>query len=468
MTNNLKESVKKLKLFDAVTIVAGSMIGSGIFIVSSDIAQQVNSSGLLLIVWLVAGILTILGALCYGEYAACWPQAGGQYVYLRKGWGELIGFLWGWTSFLVIQTGTIAAVAAAFAKFLGILFPAVNSTHYLINSHYFSASYQQIAAILLIILITGINLAGIKIGSIIQNIFTVTKVLSLAGLILCGVYWGLNSPDINLSNTLTLPAFDVSLLPIIAVAMVGALFSSDAWNNVTFIAGEIEKAEKNLPLALIIGTGSVILLYLLINMAYLVVLPFSAIQHPSEDIIGAAFMGSIFGSYGMKIISIIILISVIGCINGLILAGARVFYAMAKDGLFFKKLSKLGNKSGVPENSLILQGIWASILVMSGSYSQLLDYVIFAALIFYVMTIGGLFICRKKYPDIPRPYKIIGYPYIPLIYCIIASFIAINILISKPFYAWAGLFIVIAGIPVYIFWKKKDNINIESEIATEE
>ena len=468
MADNLNESIKKLKLFDAVTIVAGSMIGSGIFIVSSDIARQVNSSGLLLIVWLVAGILTILGALCYGEYAACWPQAGGQYVYLRKVWGEPIGFLWGWTSFLVIQTGTIAAVAAAFSKFLGILFPFVSSTHYLINSHYFSLSYQQIAAILLIIAATCINLAGIKIGSIIQNVFTVTKVVSLLGLVLCGVYWGLNSHNFDFSGILTLPVLDMNLVSIMAVAMVGALFSSDAWNNVTFIAGEIEKAEKNLPLALIIGTGLVIILYLLTNIAYLAVLPFSAIQHPSHDIIGAAFMGSIFGVYGKKIISIIIIISVIGCINGMILAGARVFYAMAKDGIFFKKLSKLGSKSGVPENSLILQGIWASILVLSGTYSQLLDYVIFAALIFYVMTIGGLFIFRKKYPDIPRPYKIMGYPYIPLIYCIIASFIAINILISKPFYAWAGLIIVMAGIPVYLFWKRTGNIDIESEITAEE
>ena len=468
MTDNLNNSLKKLKLFDAVTIVAGSMIGSGIFIVSSDIARQVNSTGLLLLVWLVAGILTILGALCYGEYAACWPQAGGQYVYLRRVWGELIGFLWGWTSFLVIQTGTIAAVAAAFSKFLGILFPAVNSTHYLINSHYFSVSYQQITAIALIICITVINLAGIKVGSIIQNVFTVTKVLSLIGLISCGIYWGLNSHNINFSGILTLPAFDINLISIMAVAMVGALFSSDAWNNVTFIAAEIEKAEKNLPLALIIGTGSVIILYLLTNIAYVMVLPFSLIQHPSEDLVGAAFMGSVFGSYGKNIISMIILVSVIGCINGLILAGARVFYAMAKDGLFFKNLSKLGNKSGVPENSLALQGLWASILVMSGTYSQLLDYVIFTALIFYIMTIGGLFIFRKKYPDIPRPYKTVGYPYIPLIYCIIAIFIALNILISKPLYAWAGLIIVMAGIPVYIFWKRSGNIDIESEIAAEE
>lgn len=455
--NNVKNFVRTLNLFDATSLVAGAMIGSGIFIVSAQIARDVQSASLLLLVWLLAGVMTILAALCYGEFAASWPDAGGQYVYIKKIWGEITGFVYGWSLFLVIQTGTIAAVAIAFAKFFGILFPVVSSSYILINLFGISISTQQLVAISVLVIITGINARGLKDASLTQNIFTVAKVLALLGIILCGIFFGIKADVINLNfaNALTVPSLNISPIAAVGVAMVGAIFSSDAWNNVTFIAGEIKKPERNLPLALFLGTGLVVLLYLCTNLIYLFVLPLSAIQTASEDIVGATLMQAIFGNPGQNIMAIIILISAFGCLNGMILAGARVYYAMAKDGLFFKKLAMLGNKSKVPENSLYLQCIWASILVMSGSYSALLEYEICTALLFYIITVGGIFVCRKKYPNIPRPYKAVGYPFFPILYCTIALFVVVTLLIYRPETTWPGFIIVLTGIPVYFFWKKK-------------
>lgn len=449
-----KDLKKSLGLFDAIAIVSGSMIGSGIFIVSSDIARQVGSPWLLMLVWLVAGLLTVSAGLCYGELAATWPHAGGQYVYLKNIWGKTVGFIYGWTLFLVIQTGTIAAVAVAFAKFLSLLFPVINSSSLLFHWGFIKISILQIVAVSLIAGLTFVNTRGVKTASVIQNVFTITKIAALLGIIFCGLFLFKDSSIFSHNFSQVIPVLDKNIYSLVAVALVGALFSSDAWNNVTFIAAEIKNTSKNLPLSLILGIGSVILLYLLINVAYLHVLPMIQIMNVPNDMVAAALMKSIFGGSGAVIISIIVLIATFGCVNGIILSGARVYYAMAKDGLFFKKLAQLGKKSNVPENSLILQGIWSILLVLSGSYSQLLDYVIFAAIIFYIMTIGGVLIARKKYPDIERPYKVMFYPYLPILYCIVSLFIAVNLLIYKPDYTWPGLLIVLSGFPVYWFWKK--------------
>ncbi|EKE03848.1 MAG: hypothetical protein ACD_20C00137G0003 [uncultured bacterium] len=466
--NNSKNFAKTLNLFDAVAIVAGAMIGSGIFIVSSDIAKDVQSVGLLLLVWFIAGIMTIIGALSYGEFAASLPEAGGQYVYIRKVWGEISGFLYGWTLFLVIQTGSIAAVGIAFAKFLGILFPVVSASNHLFTLYNFTISSQQLVAIILIIFLTGINLQSVTLASRIQNTVTVTNILALSGIIICGLLIGLKGDIIsgNFSAILTLPQLDTNIYSIIGIGLVGSLFAFDGWNNLTFIAAEIKNTEKNLPLALFFGTGIVVVLYFLTNLIYLSALSLNDIQNAHNGIVGATFMQSLFGTYGKVVISVIILIAAFGCVNSMVLAGPRVFYAMAKDGLFFKKLATLGEKSNVPENSLFLQCFWSIVLVMSGTFSQLLDYLIFASLLFYIMTIGGLFIFRRKYPDIPRPYKALGYPYLPIIYCAIGIFIEINLLIHKPLYTWPGLIIVLTGIPVYYFWKKFSKVDLQ-EITEE-
>jgi len=451
MTVGLK---RNLGLFDAISIVSGTMIGSGIFIVSTDIAKHVNSTLLLLLVWLIAGVMTILAVLNYSELSVAIPETGGQYIYLRKIYGKLVGFLYGWTFFLVIQTGIIAAVGVAFAKFLAIIVPFFDSSNYIINSGLLKFSTQQCLAILIIVFITMINTRGTKFGVIIQNTFTVAKIISLLGIIFCGLFIGLR-PEVlhlNFSNFWSLPHTDVNIFSLVAIALVGALFSADSWNNLTFIASEIKKPEKNLPLAFIFGTGIVILLYILTNLAYLSVLHLSQIKNPGEDIVAAAMMAVIFGSAGKVIISLIILVSAFGCLNGNILAGARVLYAMAKDGLFFQKLSIIDEKTDVPINALIIQGFWASILVLSGSYSQLLDYIIFAALLFYILTVIGLFIFRRKNPDIQTDYKVPFYPYLPIAYCLMGLFVAFNLLIYKPAYTWSGLIIVLSGIPVYYIW----------------
>lgn len=451
MTASLK---KTLGLFDAISIISGTMIGSGIFIVSTDIAKQVNSTLLLLLVWLIAGVMTIFAVLSYSELSVSIPETGGQYVYLKKIYGKLVGFLYGWTFFLVIQTGVAAAVAVAFAKFLAIILPYFSSTNYLINSGFIKFSTQQCLAIFIIVFITIINTRGTKFGVMIQNTFTVAKIISLLGIIICGLFIGFK-PEIlhlNFSNFWSLPHSNINIFSLIAVALVGALFSADSWNNLTFIASEIKKPEKNLPLAFIFGTGIVILLYILTNMAYLSVLHLSQIINTGNDIVATVMMASIFGKAGKVIICLIILVSAFGCINGNILAGARVLYAMAKDGVFFKKLAVIDEKTDVPLNAFIVQGVWASILVLSGSYSQLLDYIIFSALLFYILTVAGLFVFRRKYPEVKTEYRVPLYPYLPLAYCLMGSFVAYNLLIYKPAYTWPGLMIVLSGIPVYYVW----------------
>ena len=487
--------VQALGLWDSTMIVAGSMIGSGIFIVSAEISRQVGSSGWLLLVWLVTGVLTVTAALSYGELAAMMPQAGGQYVYLREAYSPLWGFLYGWALFLVIQTGTIAAVAVAFARFVGVLVPAISSTKYIIppidisSSYAISLSTQQLVGILVIVLLTIINTRGLKLGKTIQNIFTSAKTLSLVVLILVGLAIGLNA-DV-LKSTFTNPwtpegttpiTPDLKFLPVadaakgamglfiaFCVAQVGSLFSSDAWNNITFTAGEVKNPRRNIPLSLVAGTGLVIVLYLLANVAYLCVLPFANIKHAPEDRVATAAIEALFPGTGPAILAVAIMISTFGCMNGLILAGARVYYAMAADGLFFKATAKL-NRFSVPAIGLVLQCIWTCLLVLPRTrkldlptgkvvygnlYNDLLNYVIFAVLIFYVLTIIGLFVLRRKRPQAERPYRAFGYPVVPILYILAATTISIVLLLYQTKQAGPGLLIVLTGVPVYFLWKRR-------------
>ncbi len=494
------EFVKGLGLTSATTLVMGSMIGSGIFIVSAEIARLVDSPVLLIGAWLVTGFLTITGALAYGELAAMMPHAGGQYVYLRESLGSLWGFLYGWTLFLVVQTGTIAAVGIAFGKFLGIFFPAVSSTHWLIHIAHVppipigpmvlgnmdvGLNTQNLAAILLVIFLSVLNVFGVRTGAAVQNVFTIAKTAALLGLVLLGIFVGRNAQAIAANFGANFwhnagwhalhpvqvgvggPIALVGTLTIIAVAQVGSLFSSDAWNNITFTAAEVRNPQRNLPLALVLGTGAVTLLYVLANFVYLSVLPLHGdahgatilargIQHASEERVATAVIEQIFGAGGAKIMAAAILVSTFGCNNGLILAGARVYYAMAKDGLFFRSAAKLHPKYHTPAHSLMMQCIWTCILCISGSYGQLLDYIIFAVLVFYILTIAGLFVLRVKRPDEPRPYRAIGYPVLPAMYILIATFIDVVLLRYKPQYTWPGLIIVLLGIPVYFLWSKRN------------
>ncbi|MEW6702026.1 MAG: amino acid permease [Bacteroidota bacterium] len=470
---------RELGLFDSTMIVIGSMIGSGIFIVSADISRTVGSSGLLLLVWLITGVITLIGALSYGELAAMMPRAGGQYVYLREAYNPLIGFLYGWTLFLIIQTGTIAAVAVAFAKFTAVLIPGLGTKNILFSLVGLNISAGQILAIATIALLTYNNIRGLREAKIVQDIFTIAKVAALLGLILLGIFIGSNSQAINanfpniwdgkwlhISNgkmdwVESLSGF--SIIIAIAVAMVGSLFSSDAWNNITFTAGEVKNPKKNIPASLFLGTLIVTVIYILANVSYLVVLPLIGkpdgkdvmslgIQFAAEDRVGTAAANLFFGEPAAIIMALLIMVSTFGCNNGLILAGARVYYAMAKDNLFFRATGTL-NKKSVPAKALIFQAVWASVLCLSGTYSQLLDYVIFAVLIFYILTISGIFILRKKQPDAERPYKAFGYPVLPVLYIILAAAISIILLIKKPEYTWPGLIIVLLGIPVYFVWR---------------
>ncbi len=459
-----KDFFKTLNLYDAIAILAGAMIGSGIFIVSSHMAQEVNNTSLLLLVWLISGIMTIIGALSYGEFSASLPHAGGQYIYLKETWGKITGFLYGWSLFLVIQTGAIAAVAVAFAKFLGTLFPNISSSATLFYIYKLPVSSQQLIAIALIILLTFINVFGVKPASKIQNFISATNIIALAGIIFSGLFIGFNTEvlSLNISAPINITESNINIFSVIAIALVGGIFAFEGWNNLTFIAAEIRNTQKNLPLALIAGTGLVILLYLLTNIAYISVLSIDQVKSAQDGIIGAVFMESIFGYYGKVTISVIIIIAAFGCVNSTILSGARVLYAMAKDKLFFKHMSYLGKTSNTPENALYLQGLWSIILVISGTFSQLLDYLVFAALLFYTLTVGGLFIFRKKHPNLERPYKALGYPYLPIIYCVVSVFVKINLLIYKPMYTWPGFLIVLTGIPVYLFWQK---LNKKSRLA---
>jgi APA family basic amino acid/polyamine antiporter len=469
-----------LSLLDSTMIVIGSMIGSGIFIVSADIARTVGSPGLLLLVWLITGLITVLGALSYGELAGMMPHAGGQYVYLREAYNPLVGFLYGWTLFLVIQTGTIAAVAVAFARFTAVLIPSLGEQNTLIQIAGFRISAAQVVAILSVAILTFVNTRGLREGKIVQNTFTIAKTAALIGLILLGIIVGQNAQaiDANLAHFWDATWTQVSEGKIVSVeslsglmifaaigaAMVGSLFSSDAWNNITFTAGEVINPKRDIPLSLALGTGVVTLLYILANVAYIVVLPVigspeattvmgQGIQFASSDRVATAAVTVVFGESAAVIMAILIMISTFGCNNGLILAGARVYYAMAKDGVFFKNVGLLNERS-VPATALVIQGLWASLLCLSGTYSDLLNYVIFSVLVFYILTVIGIFILRRKRPEAERPYKAFGYPILPAFYVLCASAIAIDLLIYKTEYSGSGLIIVLVGIPVFYLWKK--------------
>ena len=467
-----KQFVRALTLMDSTAIVIGSMIGSGIFIVSADMSRLLGSPGWLIIAWLITGTMTLIAALSYGELAGMMPKAGGQYVYLREAFNPLTGFLYGWTMFMVIQTGTIAAVAMAFAKFTGVLIPWFAPDNYLIKFGFLKVNTLQLLGISSIALITFINLKGIKLGKIVQNSFTFTKIAALAGVLLAGFIlvkpfqaWSVNTnyfwDAVTTSGT---PITGLALIAAIGTAMVGSVFSSDAWNNITFTAGEVINPKRNIPLSLFFGTLIVTVIYISVNFVYLNILPLrgiesgagvieKGIQYASQDRVGTAALQALMGASGAVLMAIFIMISTFGCNNGLILAGSRIYYAMALDGLFFKSSAKL-NSNGVPAKSMIFQAIWCSLLCLSGTYGDLLDYVVFAALLFYIMTISGIFILRRKQPDAERPYKAFGYPFLPALYIILATVMMIVLLIYKPLYTWPGLMIVLLGLPVYYIWIK--------------
>ena len=491
-----------LGLFSSTALVAGSMIGSGIFIVDSDIARGTNSPALLLAAWVVTGVLTMIGALSYGELAAMMPKAGGQYIYLREALGPLWGFLYGWTLFLVIQTGTIAAVCVAFGKFLGVFFPSVSTSHWLwhiahvppiplgpmvLGNMDIGINTANLTGIVVVVFLAIVNMFGLKLGALIQNVFTSAKALSLAALVLLTCTIGRNATawadnfGPNWTNFwhnagwsamhpvqvgIGGPTVLVNLFVIVAVVQVGSLFSADAWNNITFTAGEVRNPKRNIPLSLVMGTGFVLTVYFLASLGYLLVLPMHGdphgvtvmargIQYAAEDRIGTAALEQIFHSGGAYLMAAAILVSTFGCANGLTLAGARVYYAMSKDGLFFKSVGKLSPRYNTPVAGLIVQACWATLLCISGSYGQLLDYIIFAVLLFYILTIIGLFVLRVKRPDAPRPYKALGYPVLPAVYIVMAGWICVVLLRYKPQYTWPGLVLVLLGIPVYLFWSRR-------------
>lgn len=466
-----------LGLWDATMIVAGSMIGSGIFIVSADITRNVGSAGWLIAVWVITGLMTLTAALSYGELSAMFPKAGGQYVYLKESYNPLVGFLYGWSFFSVIQTGTIAAVGVAFAKFAAYLIPALSEDNILLSfqtgtaasgaATFFNISAAQVTSIILIILLTYNNTRGINSGKIIQNIFTGTKLISLFGLIVFGLIlskaeiWDANWTNIwDATKTQAIdaanPALGNQLIPItgaallggIAAAMVGSVFSSDAWNNITFIAGEVKNPQRNIGLSLFMGTLIVTIIYVLANVMYTGVLPMSDIASAEKDRVAVAASNAIFGNIGTIVIAVMIMISTFGCNNGLILAGARVYYTMAKDGLFFKKTATL-NKNAVPEFALWIQCVVAAILCLSGKYGDLLDMISFVVVIFYVLTIAGVFILRKKMPNADRPYKAFGYPFLPALYILMGLSFCVLLILYKPQFTWPGLIIVLLGVPIY-------------------
>ena len=454
-----------LGLLDATMLVAGSMIGSGIFIVGADITRNVGSAGWLIAVWLITGFMTISAALSYGELSAMYPKAGGQYVYLKEAYNPLVGFLYGWSFFSVIQTGTIAAVGVAFAKFAGYFFPALNmqDQNILIQLGSIKIYPAQLIAIGIVVLLTYVNTRGVKEGKLIQTTFTVSKLLALFGLILCGFlfvdtsYWSANWESgmiaqkalLNEDGSITWESIGgITLLGAIAASMVGSIFSSDAWNNVTFIAGEIKNPKRNIGLSLFLGTLLVTIIYVSANLMYLNVLPLNQIAKPEEDRLAVAAASVIFGSAGRSIIAVLIMVSTFGCINGLVMAGARVYYTMAQDGLFFKQAAKL-NGNAVPQWALWSQAVVASLLCLSGRYGELLDMVSFVVVIFYVLTIIGIFILRKKLPDIERPYKAFGYPFLPFIYVLMGLSFCILLVMFKPEYTWPGLIITLLGVPLY-------------------
>jgi APA family basic amino acid/polyamine antiporter len=462
-------------------VVIGVMIGSGIFIVSADMSRLINSPGWMLMAWVLTGVLTITAALSYGELAAMLPHAGGMYIYLREAFSPLWGFLYGWTFFTVIQTGTIAAVAVAFARFLSIICPPIAENRYLIEPIHLSSGYAislstaQLVGILVIAVLTFTNMRGLEYGKIVQNLFTSAKTVALAALILCGLFLGWNSAAVhaNFTDAFRLGDFDASLgvaaastfglIVALCVAQSGSLFSADSWHDITIIAGEVRNPSRTIPLALLLGCSTVILLYILANVAYLVVMPLSAIQNAPSDRVATAMLQQIFPGYGPTIMAIAIMISTFGCVNSLVLAGARAYYAMAKDKLFFRQAGEL-NAAHVPGWGLVAQGIWAAVLVLPRTYnpatkqygnlySNLLDWVISAALLFYILTIAGVFQLRRKRPDLPRPYKVAGYPFVPALYIVGASVVLYMLFAYRSATTWPGLIIVALGGIVYAIIK---------------
>jgi len=500
------EFVKGLGLFSATAIVMGSMVGSGIFIVSADMSRTLESPALLIAAWLVTAIMTIVAALSYGELAAMMPKAGGQYVYLREGLGPVWGFLYGWTLFLVIQSGTIAAVGVAFGKFLGVFVPSVSASHWIwhiahvppvnvgpmvLGNMDVGLSTANLTAIIIITLLTILNTLGVKLGALIQNIFTSAKIVALLMVVGLGLlaknaaaiaanfsggnFW--HGAGLHSVHPVTVgaggPTAMVGFLTVIAVVQVGSLFSSDAWNNVTFTAGEITHPKRNLPLSLALGTGIVLALYIACNFIYLAVLPLHGsaegttilargIQFASEDRVATAVMEQAFAGYGARIMALAVMISTFGCANGMLLSGARVYYTMSQDGLFFKAAGKLSPKSKTPVVSLWVQWAWTCFLCLSGSYGQLLDYVVVAVLIFYILTIVALFVLRRTRPDAERPYRAIGYPVLPALYIVMATFVCVVLLRYKPQYTWPGILIVLLGLPVYFLWQRKADPRVET------
>jgi APA family basic amino acid/polyamine antiporter len=465
----------ELGLLDGTMLVAGSMIGSGIFIVSADITRNVGSAGWLIVVWLLTGFMTLTAALSYGELSGMFPKAGGQYVYLKEAYNKLTGFLYGWSFFAVIQTGTIAAVGVAFSKFTAYLIPAVSEDNILLNLGFLKISAAQIVSIVVIVLLTFINTRGVKSGKIIQTTFTLTKLLSLFGLIVFG-FVALNAGTwhLNWSNAWTLHKLNTdgsfveyttaAALGAIAAAMVGSIFSSDAWNSVTFIAGEMKNPKRNVALSLFFGTMIVTIIYVSANIVYTAVLPLHDIATAEKDRVAVAASHVIFGSAGTIVIALMIMVSTFGCNNGLIFAGARVYYTMAKDGLFFKKTGTL-NKFAVPEFGLWIQALVASILCLSGKYGDLLDMISFVVVLFYVLTIYGIFRLRKSRPDAERPYKAFGYPVLPIMYMLMGIAFCILLIIYKPNFTWPGLIIVLIGIPIYYFSQR--NLKDEGSAVTD-
>ncbi len=457
---------RELSLFDGTMLVVGSMIGSGIFIVSSDMTRQVGSAGWLILIWALTGLITVIAAVSYGELSAMFPKAGGQYVYLKEAYGKLWAFLYGWSFFAVIQTGTIAAVGVAFAKFAAYLYEPFSDQNVLYEIGDFRLNAAQLVSIVTIVFLTYLNSRGVKNSKILQTVLTVIKILSLAGLILFGLILAANAEiwDANwtnafeprtLSNGIWEPISGGVLIGAISAAMVGSLFSSDAWNGVTFIAGEIKNPQRNVGLSLFLGTLTVSVIYVLANIMYLAVVPLDQIANAPSDRVAVVASEYIFGNIGTYIIAVMIMISTFACNNGLIMAGARVYFTMAKDKLFFKKAAHL-NQYSVPAWALWAQCIWASVLCLTGRYGQLLDFVVIIVLIFYILTIYGIFVLRKKRPDADRPYRAFGYPFLPMFYIIVASAISISLLWFRTDTCGWGVLIMLIGIPVYYLSKPKD------------
>jgi APA family basic amino acid/polyamine antiporter len=484
MSEHASKFKPTLGLLDATMIVAGSMIGSGIFIVSADMLKEVGSAGWLIFSWVLTGFLTLTAAVSYGELSGMYPKAGGQYVYLKEAYNPLIGFLYGWSFFAVIQTGTIAAVGVAFSRYTAYLIPSLSEKNIIADLGFIQINAAQVFSIVMIVFLTYINTRGIKTGKLIQNIFTSTKLLSLFGLIIAGLVvfnpnvwhtnwtdaWQLMQYSSQTNDIANPPTWEIltgfAVIGALTSALVGSIFSSDAWNNVTFIAGEIKNPKRNIGLSLFLGTLIVTIIYVLCNIMYLAVLSNHEIAFAPEGRPAIAASEKIFGSYGAYIIAVMIMISTFGCNNGLILAGARVYYTMAKDNLFFKKTAVL-NKQAVPGFALWIQCIWTSLLCLSGTYGQLLTYVVFVVLIFYVLTLIGIIILRKKQPQMERPYKAVAYPLLIIVYCIIAITICIGLFVYQPKQTWPGLLIVLLGIPLYYIAVASGKTNMGKITANE-